>query len=90
MAWVVVLDDGETYGSIEGAVTMEIPDGLEPHQEDEYVKHWADNSDRAEPVVPVGEILDSVRIALQNEDIPETVRIDVMLTVTDFVTNHYA
>lgn len=39
---VVVLNDGETYSSIEGCVILDVPDSVPDEDMDEYVKEHYD------------------------------------------------
>jgi len=84
--WVVVLDDGETYGSIEGAVTLILPDHIDEAHFDQAVRELAPLE--GEPVVPLSDLLDSVRLALESGDWMVDAD-EVIATVEDYVTNHY-
>lgn len=39
MKWIMVLNDGETYTSLDGSAIVAIPDNIPDHCVDEYVKH---------------------------------------------------
>lgn len=83
MNYVVVLNDGETYGEATGAVTMVIPEHIE--DVDTYIR---ERFPMEEPVVPMSELLDSVVLAMQGLGLSHHTD-DVLATVEDYVVNNW-
>ena len=82
---IVILEDGETYGGLRNSVTLDIPDDLDGDAYDDYVR---DHRDEGEPVVPLSDVLDSMKLALESDGLPDYAEV-IVATVEDYVTNHY-
>ena len=86
MPHVIVLEDGQTYGGLENSTILDVPADLEGDDYERYIA--ARISEDGEPVVPMSDLLGSVRLALEAKGLKH-VADDVIATVEDYVVNHY-
>ncbi len=93
--WLVIIDDN-TYGLIDAAKVLAVPMDVMIRPDDDIEEYIEAHGHEAEPVVPVSDLLDSVRLALEekvewleNEAWGEGEVNDIIGIVEDYVANHY-
>ena len=86
MPHVIVLEDGQTYGGLENSTILDVPADLEGDDYERYIA--AHISEDGEPVVPISDLLGSVRLALEAKGLGCVVD-DVIATVEDHVVDRY-
>lgn len=106
-SWVVVFDDGtnRTYDMIEAATTVQVPaEVMNAEDPDVAIQEYLDaHPEDGEPVVPLGELLDSVKMAVKcgrtvgqlmdqdhvDLDDLDAIFAEVESTVLDYVVNNW-